>query len=65
MNGERGYTVDSALGGQDYYDSNGKRAYSINGLFGGKDIHGDISGFSVDHPLGGEDLFLDEDADGP
>lgn len=62
VNGETGYSVDSALGGQDYYGSNGERAYSVRGLFGGKDIHGDVSGFTVDSPFGGSNIFIDDDS---
>ena len=60
-NGETGYTVDSVIGnGQNYYGSDGTRAYTVDSVFDGQTIHGDISGFSVNSPLGGTDAYLKE-----
>ena len=60
-NGETGYTVPGIGGGEDYFGSNGKTAYTADGLFGGKDIYGDVNGLSVDSPLGGSDIFINDD----
>lgn len=58
-NGERGFTVDSPICGQNYYGDKGF-AYSVPSLINGENIHGDIEGFSVDSMFGGETLFLDD-----
>ena len=60
VNGETGYSVDSVLGGQDLYGSDGQRAYTVPGVLGGMDIHGDVNGFTIDNPLGGDDIILDD-----
>ena len=64
-NGTTGYTVDSIVGNrQNYYGSDGTRAHSIDSVFGGQTIHGDISGYRVDAPLGGgSDISIDDKPD--
>ena len=63
VNGETAYSVPGICGGEDIYSSDGKTAYTVDGLFGGKEIRGDVSGFSIDSPLGGADIFIDEKPD--
>ena len=60
VNGETGYSVGSVLGGQDFYGSDGQRAYTVPGVLGGMDIHGDVNGFTIDNPLGGDGIILDD-----
>ena len=55
------FRSDSAINGQDYYGSDGTRAHSVDGLFGGQDIYGDGSGFSVDSPFGGSEIFINSE----
>ena len=60
--GRTGFTVDSIFDtGQNYYGSDGTIVYSDNSIFGGQIIHGDISGYSIDSPFGGSDIYLEGD----
>ena len=59
--GSHGYSVDSVIAGQDYHGGNGISAWTVPSVLGGEDIHGDIEGFSLDSPLGGDDIVLNED----
>ncbi len=60
IDGSTGYSIDSMFGGRDLYGSDGQRAYTVPSMFGGEDICGDIEGFSLDNPLGGEDIVIDD-----
>ena len=59
INGETAYSVPGVCGGEDIYGPNGKVAYTVDGLLGGKDIYGDVTGFSIESPFGGSDIFVE------
>ena len=58
---KRIYSVDSVLGGRDFYDENGNRVgYSVPGIGGGEDFYWENreTGYSVDSVTGnGQDYY--------
>lgn len=58
--GFRGYCVDSIIAGQDYYGDDGTSIWTVPSVLEGEDIHGNIEGFSLDNPMGGEDIVIDD-----